>query len=243
MIGQEGSNVQAVVLCGGLATRMLPATRDVPKVLLPVAGRPFLDHLVTRLRTAGFVDIVLLAGHLAEHVELAALALGRDVSVVRDGPGLLGTAGALAAAADRLAPSFLVTYGDSYLPFDYAAPLRALSPTPKEVLGTMSVWRNEDTLEPSNASVADGFVIRYDKRREPGEPRLDHIDYGATALKKEALALVPAGEPAGLDALQAELARTRRLGAYLAGTRFYEIGSPDGLRALEAHLTAGRSRA
>jgi NDP-sugar pyrophosphorylase family protein len=222
---------------------MLPATRDVPKVLLPVAGRPFLYHLVTRLRKAGFVDIVLLAGHLAEKVELAALALGHDVSVVRDGPELLGTAGALAAAKDRLAPTFLVTYGDSYLPFDYAGPLRALSLAPQAVLGTMAVWRNEDALEPSNAAIDDGMAIRYDKRREPGEPRLDHIDYGATALKKEALAFVPEGAPAGLDALQAELARTRRLGAFLAPQRFHEIGSPDGLRALEALLSSGRSRA
>lgn len=233
--------MQAVVLCGGLATRMLPATREMPKVLLPVAGKPFLHHLVMRLRAAGFVDIVLLAGHLAEPVQLAALALGRDVSVVRDGPELLGTAGALAAAKGRLAPSFLVTYGDSYLPFDYAGPLRALSNAPRDVLGCMAVWRNEDTLEPSNASVDDGFVTRYDKRREPGEPPLDHIDYGAIALKKEALALVPAGEPAGLDALQAELAAKRRLAAFVTRQRFYEIGSPDGLRALEAHL-APRSR-
>ena len=229
--------MQAVVLCGGLATRMLPATREMPKVLLPVAGKPFLHHLVMRLRAAGFVDILLLAGHLAEPVQLAALAIGRDVSVVRDGPTLLGTAGALVAARDRLAPSFLVTYGDSYLPFDYAGPLRALSLTPKDVLGAMAVWRNDDALEPSNTSIADGFVIRYDKRRSPGEPRLDHIDYGATALKKEALALVPEGEPAGLDALQAELAAKRRLAAFVTRQRFYEIGSPDGLRALGAHLS------
>jgi NDP-sugar pyrophosphorylase family protein len=227
--------MQAVVLCGGLATRMLPATETVPKVLLPVAGRPFLHHLADLLRASGFDQTLLLAGHLADRIEEEARALGPDLEVVRDGPRLLGTAGALAAARARLDETFLVTYGDSYLSFDYAAPVHALAEDPS-ALGCMAVWRNEDALEPSNAAVAEGRVVRYDKARAPGGPRLDHIDYGATALRRRALEGVSATEPSGLDALTARLAQDGTLLAHVVTERFYEIGSPAGLRDLEAHL-------
>lgn len=228
-------SMQAVVLCGGLATRMLPMTTSVPKVLLPVAGRPFLDHLVARLRSSGFVRIVLCAGHLADAVEVEARALGRDILVLRDGPELLGTAGALAAAAPHLDGTFLVTYGDSYLPFDYAGPLRTLSRDPS-ALGCMAVWKNDGALEPSNAAVRDGRVIRYDKTRAAGAPPLDHIDYGAIALRREALAQIGDAGLTGLDELCARLARQGSLLAHVVEERFYEIGSPAGLAALEAHL-------
>jgi N-acetyl-alpha-D-muramate 1-phosphate uridylyltransferase len=257
--------MQAVVLCGGLATRMLPATERVPKILLPVAGRPFLHHLADRLVASGFDRVLLLAGHLADQVEREALTLGpsfdssqpaalvgapssdlpglRPASwtpstrfeVVRDPDRLLGTAGALASARDRLEERFLVTYGDSYLTFDYAAPLRALRGAPGAV-GCMAVWKNEDRLEPSNAAVRDGKVVRYDKTRAAGAPPLDHIDYGATALHRRALDGVSTSEPSGLDTLCARLAGDGSLLAYVVTRRFYEIGSPQGLSDLEAFL-------
>ncbi len=235
--------MQAVVLCGGLATRMLPATERVPKVLLEVGGRPFLHHVVARLRAAGFVEIVLCAGHLGDAIEVAALGLGRDVVVLRDGERLLGTAGALAAAQGRLAPSFLVTYGDSYLLFDYAAPLRALTRLPDTTLGVMTVWQNDGALEPSNAAVEGDRVVRYDKARTSGV-LLDHIDYGAIALRRDALAAVASvateGEPSSLSDLLEAMSRRSELAAHVTRERFYEIGSPAGLADLEAYLRASR---
>ncbi len=227
--------MQAVVLCGGLATRMLPATERVPKVLLPVAGRPFLQHLAERLVASGFDRVLLLAGHLADQVEREARSLGPSFQVVADAGRLLGTAGALAAAQGHLDESFLVTYGDSYLTFDYAGPLRALEADP-EAQGCMAVWKNDGRLEPSNAAVQGGRVVRYDKTRAPEAPELDHIDYGATALRRRVLSAVPRSEPSGLDALTARLAGDGSLLAYVVTTRFYEIGSPKGLSDLEAYL-------
>ncbi|NUO54169.1 MAG: NTP transferase domain-containing protein [Polyangiaceae bacterium] len=227
--------MQAVVLCGGLATRMLPATEQVPKILLPVAGQPFLYLLAERLIASGYDHVLLLAGHLADQVEREAAALGPSFEVVRDPGRLLGTAGALAAARQRLDEKFLVTYGDSFLTFDYAAPLRGLRNAPR-ALGCMAVWKNEDRLEPSNVAVRDRKVVRYDKTRAPGSPALDHIDYGATALRRSALDGISTSEPSGLDALTARLAGDGSLAAYVVTTRFYEIGSPQGLADLEALL-------
>ncbi len=235
--------MQVVILAGGLGTRMLPHTRDVPKFLLDVAGRPFGAWLLERLATFGFDDALVCVAHLGDEIRAFVgdgRAFGLSVRYADEGPTLLGTAGALRRALPLLAPSFLVTYGDSFLPFDYEAPLVALSKHPA-ALGAMAVYRNEDALEPSNTAVRGGLVARYDKSRAPGEPALDHIDYGATALRREVVEALAEGAVLGLDAVQADLAARGRLLAVPADERFFEIGSPEGRAALEAHLARGRA--
>ena len=64
-----------------------------------------------------------------------------------------------------------------------------------------------------------------------------HIDYGATALRREVIAALPPGEPRGLDAIQHALARQKRLRACVARERFFEIGSPEGLAELDRYLS------
>src|SRR5690242_10649949 len=121
--------MQAVILAGGLATRMRPHTVNTPKALIEVAGRPFIAWQLEKIALSGFSDVVLCIGHLGERLrEFIGDGSHFDLSVrySDDGPRLLGTAGALRQALPLLERTFLVTYGDSYLPFDYTAPLRDL---------------------------------------------------------------------------------------------------------------------
>ena len=92
------------------------------------------------------------------------------------------------------------------------------------------------SMEPSNAAVAGELVARYDKAGTAGGPALDHIDYGAIALRREVVAELPPGERRGLDETQAALAARGRLRAHLASDRFFEVGSEAGLADLEAEL-------
>jgi NDP-sugar pyrophosphorylase family protein len=243
-----------VILAGGLGQRMLPRTERVPKVLLPVAGRPFAAWLLERLAAAGFGEALLAIGHLGGEVRRAlgdGSAFGLRVRYTEDGERLLGTAGALRRALEDLEPTFLVTYGDSYLPFDYMAPLRDLRAHP-EAMGTMAVFRNDDRFDRSNTAVSGDLVIRYDKRprdaAHPGgrpgapsdgpDPELCWIDYGATALHREVVAALPEGVPHDLSAVQRELAARGALRAFPAERRFFEIGSEQGLTDLEVELGA-----
>lgn len=231
---------QAVVLAGGLATRMRPRTDALPKLLLPVAGRPFAAWLLERLAQSGYDEVVLCIGHLGDRVRQVVgdgASFGIPVRYSEEGASLLGTAGALRRALPLLEPTFLVTYGDSYLPFDYSTPLADLRAHP-EALGTMAVHHNRDRWERSNAAVDGDLVIRYQK----GGDGLDHIDYGATALRRDVIAELPEQTVIGLDELQARLSRERRLRALRVAERFYEIGSEAGLAELEA-LLAGGARA
>jgi NDP-sugar pyrophosphorylase family protein len=154
-----------------------------------------------------------------------------------EGPTLLGTAGAIRAALPLLAPTFLVTNGDSYLPFDYAEPLRMLDAS-GDCDGVMSIFENRGAWDTSNVEAdAEGtWVLRYEKGRP--DLQFPYIDYGAIALRREIIAAVPTGEPRGLDAIQTELARQKRLRAVVARDRFFEIGSPEGLATLDRWLTA-----
>ena len=239
---------QAVILAGGLGTRMLPRTERVPKLLLPVAGRPFAAWLLERLAAAGFDEALLCIAHLGGMIR-DEVGDGRAFEIaVRyadEGPVLLGTAGALRRALPDLAPTFLVTYGDSFLPFDYAAPLADLA-LHAGAQGTMAVFKNDDRWDRSNTQIEGESVVRYEKRARDAapDPAIDHIDYGAIALRREVIAALPEGVPLGLDAVQRELAARGLLRALPAPRRFFEIGSPEGLADLEAELTRneGHSR-
>ena len=235
---------QVVVLAGGLATRMLPLTERVPKLLLPVAGRPFAAWLLERLAACGVDEVVLCLGHLADAVVAALPTLtppGLRVRVSDEGGRRLGTAGALRLALPLLEPSFVVTYGDSYLPFDYLEPLRRLDAL-EGALGVLAVYRNEGRIEPSNTAVHGAWVARYEKRPEAraGDPPLDCIDYGAMSLRRAVVEALEAGAVWGLDAVQRDLASAGRLGALEVAERFFEVGSPEGLLELEGRLASRR---
>lgn len=232
--------MQAVILAGGLATRLGSKTRDLPKSLLEIAGRPFVAWQLERLKSSGFAEVVLCVGHLGEQVE-AFVGDGRRFALAvrysHDGERLLGTAGALKKAAPLLSERFLVTYGDSYLPFDYAAPLRDLE-AHGEALGTLAVFRNRGRWDTSNTRVTGQLVIAYDKSARSND--FEYIDYGTTALSRRALDWIAAQGAPGFDELLHELAKAGKLRAFKAAERFYEIGSERGFSELGAYL--GRSR-
>ncbi len=229
--------MQAVILAGGLATRMRPLTKDTPKAMLEVAGRPFIAWQLEQLARYGYSRVLLCLGYLGEQVRgfvRDGAHFDLEVEYTFDGPRLLGTGGALRRSVERLEPLFLVTYGDSYLPFDYAGPLRDLEAHP-DALATMSVFENAGRWDASNTQVEGDRVVRYEKGSD--DPALRHIDYGATALRREALTRLPPDTSVGLDSLQSDLAREGRLRSYEAHERFYEIGSEEGLRELELYLS------
>jgi N-acetyl-alpha-D-muramate 1-phosphate uridylyltransferase len=230
--------MQVVILAGGLATRMRPETLTIAKAMLEVAGRPFIDWQLEKLRSAGFDDVVMCVAYLGEQIRGHVgdgKAFGLRVRYSDEGPTLLGTAGALRVALPLLEPEMLVTYGDSYLPFDYAEPLRVLA-AHDDCDAVMSVFLNEGHWDASNVVMDPGGqrVAGYEKGTR--DPHFDHIDYGALALRRSLIAPLPLFQRSGLEELQTSVARAGRMRAVVAKERFYEIGSPQGLAALDARL-------
>ena len=223
------------ILAGGLATRLRPVTRTLPKALIEVAGEPFLGHQLRLLRRSGFERVVLLVGHLGEQIQAFAgdgSDFGLHLEYVFDGPRLLGTAGALRRALPVLGREFAVIYGDSYLRCDYAAAVAAFRASGK--LGLMTVYRNEGQWDTSNVEFAAGRILAYDKANRT--PAMRHIDYGLGAFLGPAFDGVPEDEPYDLAAVYRQLLGRGELAAWESPERFYEIGSVEGIADLERFL-------
>jgi D-glycero-alpha-D-manno-heptose 1-phosphate guanylyltransferase len=115
----ELAKIDVVILCGGMGTRVRSISPDLPKALMPFAGRPFIDILIESLLPFGFSRFVLCVGHLRE--KLRAHFQARDYEVVfSEEEEPLGTGGALKNAAAMITGSlFLVMNGDSICPVDF----------------------------------------------------------------------------------------------------------------------------
>ena len=229
------ANWPVAILAGGLATRLRPATNDIPKTLLTVAGEPFLVHQLRLLRSEGFRKIVLCVGYLGELIEAKigdGKRLGLQIDYSFDGPTLLGTGGALKGAISKLGEQFLVIYGDSYMPVDYFAIIEAFVRSGKPAL--MTVFKNEGRWDASNVWLEAGKIRRYDKRLRMAEMR--HIDYGIAVLNAAVFASFPDHQPFDLADVYSRLVSQNQMVAYEVKQRFYEIGSPEGLAELDSLL-------
>jgi NDP-sugar pyrophosphorylase family protein len=223
------------ILAGGLATRLRPITESVPKSLLEVNGEPFAVHQLRLLQTKGIRRVVLCVGHLGDSVRQRVgdgSALGLQVDYSFDGPALLGTAGAVKNALPKLGDPFFVMYGDSYLTCDYAAIARNFDSA--GVLGMMTVFRNDGKWDTSNVEFAAGNILAYSKTDRT--PRMRYIDYGLGVFRAEAFQSLPAGKACDLAQLYTELLQRKQLAAFEVRERFYEIGSPAGLRETGEYL-------
>ncbi|HYA55463.1 MAG TPA: sugar phosphate nucleotidyltransferase [Nitrososphaerales archaeon] len=227
--------MQAVILAGGLGTRLRPMTESLPKALIPVKGRPFVDYQLELLKESGIDDFVFCIGHLGERIREHlgnGSAYGCTIRYSSDGPRLLGPAGALKRAAGLLRDPFFVTYGDAYLRAPYGEIMETLRSSGR--LAVMSVYRNENKYGKSDVVVEGGAVVRYDKRnRVEG---MDWINYGVTALRKEALAVIPEEEFCDEEAFYGALIERKELLAFEVRDRFYEIGTPGSLSEFEAFV-------
>lgn len=233
--------IPCFILAGGLGTRMRSVAGDLPKILVPVGGRPFVHHQLGWLAEQGVTSVILSIGHLGPAVRSYVgdgSPWGLSVTYVDEGETLLGTAGALRLALERavLPERFVVLYGDSYVPIQLSPVERAFQLSAQPAL--MTVFRNEDRWEQSNARYQDGLVVLYQKSHpDPAAAGLTFVDYGVSMLHRDVVAeMIPPGQPFDLAEVFHSLSVRGRLGGYEVAERFFEVGSPAGLRDLEAHL-------
>ena len=229
------------ILAGGLATRLRPLTETVPKVLLEVAGKPFLEYQLASLREQGVEDVVLCVGFLGESIRERfkdGSAHGIRISYSFDGPKLLGTGGAIRKALPLLGDAFFVMYGDSYLRIDFAQVESAFRSLAKP--GLMTLFHNRGLWDTSNVCYADGAIKRYDKVLRDAD--MQHIDYGLSVFKSEVFTEYAPDEVLDLARVMRTLVDRGDMAGFEARERFYEIGSPEGLQELNEFLDKGAKR-
>jgi len=233
-------DVPVALLAGGLATRLQPVSKTVPKAMVDVAGRPFIDHQLELLHQNGVRQVVMCLGHLGHQVQEHlgdGRAFGIRIDYSFDGSRLLGTGGAIAAAAEKLGDVFWVIYADTYLNIDYRAVLDYFNQqTP---LGLMTVLRNNNRWDRSNVVFRDGVLLKYSKRDT--DPAMEYIDYGAAILSRRVFDGFPAERPCDLGDVYSSLVRGRNMIGFEVHERFYEIGTPAALEETRTYLMTQRS--
>jgi NDP-sugar pyrophosphorylase family protein len=237
--------VQVVILAGGLGTRMRSVASEIPKCLIPVAGRPFADHQLRWLAGQGVSDILYSIGHLGEQIRSFAgdgAQWNLKIRYVDEGSHLRGTGGALRLAldADMLEERFEVLYGDSYL--DVGLQEVAVAHRASGLPALMTVYRNAGRWEESNVVFDGTLITRYEKHCPEPPADMCFVDYGLSSMDRTVVGdyVAPDAE-SDLASLYSKLSKEGQLGGLEVSSRFYEIGSPDGLRQLQEHLASSPS--
>jgi NDP-sugar pyrophosphorylase family protein len=191
--------VEAVILVGGLGTRLKPVLDDRPKPMAPVAGRPFLEYLVLQLRKHGIDEIVFAAGHGADVIE-RHFGVGKELRVsirhMREEEPR-GTGGALKLAEPLLrGPDFVALNGDSFFDVDLGALLGQHRRSGARA--TVALTRVKDASRFGRVDLGrDATIVGFAEKDPAGGPGL--INAGVYTFQRDVLASIPADRPVSLE--------------------------------------------
>jgi D-glycero-D-manno-heptose 1,7-bisphosphate phosphatase len=214
------------ILCGGFGTRLGSLTRDLPKPMIPIAGRPYLERVVESFAECGLRRFVMLTGYKAEVIEEHfgdGTRFGVEIAYSRETTPL-GTGGALREARALLGDRFILTFGDVLRRLDYDRfvqqhPGNCLAVYPRLTIG--------------NADLAEGFVVRFDKRA----PELPYLDAGVAVMLSSTIDLLPpVGACSFEEIVYSNLAEHGGLEGEIVDHDFYDIGTPEELARTRAAL-------
>ena len=239
--------MRALILAGGEGTRLRPLTYTIPKSLLPICNRPFLEHQLRLMRDHGITDATLLTGYLAEAFDPFARRMAAEritLEVVRE-QAPLGTAGAVRNVLDRLDGTTIVFNGDVLTDLDVTALLAAhherdaavtLTLTPVANAGPYGLVPLDDT----------GRVQAFLEKPEPEIARLGGlVNAGTYVLEPRVLDGVPPGEMWSFERqlFPDLLAAGERVFGFASDAYWLDIGTRE--RYLQAHwdVLEGRSAA
>lgn len=232
----------AVILAGGLGTRLRPAFADRPKVLAPVAGRPFLDYLLTHLRNQGVRQVVLSIGYLAEQIQ-SYVGDGewwnlRAGYVREEQP--LGTAGALRLASLDLEGPFFGLNGDTLFLANFQELWRVHRSHPSAA--SVCLKPSEDPSQRGRVSVdPNGRIRTFEEKASQGACQQSGwlVNAGLYLLEPHALAGIIPGEAASIERqVFPQLARQGELYGQVQEAYFADIGTPESLAAFERDVLA-----
>jgi len=227
---------QAVILAGGLGTRLRPLTYKIPKAMVPILGKPFLQYQLGLLKRNGINDIVLCVGYLGSKI-IEYFGDGSELDMhikysVED--KLLGTGGALKKAQKDLLECFFILNGDTYHSLNYSVLPDFFYRYNRLYL--ITVFTNKERLVKNNVKVdSENFVVKYCKRREDKD--MNGVEAGVSIMKKDAIRLIPDKKVVSLEEeIYPILIERKQIIAYMTDKKFYDIGSQQGMQAFENDL-------
>ncbi|MEP7377980.1 MAG: nucleotidyltransferase family protein [Chloroflexota bacterium] len=192
--------MHAVILAGGLGTRLGPLVRDLPKPMVEIAGRPFLEYLLIQLRGQGYRKVVLCTGHLGE---LVMTHFGRGESMglelrYSQEPEARGTAGAIKFAEPLLSGDrWLVMNGDSF--FDIDIGLAVHSHVGSGAMATIALARVDNARRYGTVRLGEGERIEEFSEKTADADAGSMINGGIYVLERTILDLIAPDRPVSLE--------------------------------------------
>jgi MurNAc alpha-1-phosphate uridylyltransferase len=223
------------ILAGGYATRLGSLTKDLPKCLIEINDKPFIEWQLDLLIKNGYSDFVFCLSYKSEMIQKYlgdGSSRGVKIRYSLDGETQVGTGGAIQKALPKLGEAFAVLYGDSYLPIDYLAVEKEFLNSVNPAL--MTVYENKNQFDSSNVEFVGGNLINYQKGSS--NKKMQHIDYGLTFFKSSAFLPFSSQSTFDLSEVCHNLTTHGHLGGFEVFERFYEIGSVQGIQELSEYL-------
>ena len=215
-----------VIMAGGLGKRLRPFTEDCPKPMLPVAGKPMLEHIIDRARAEGFSRFILSVhylGHMVEEYFGNGDRWQISIDYLRENSPL-GTAGAISLLEPRPDRPFLVTNGDVLTDISYADMLDFHRH--QGALATMAV-RQHEWQHPFGVVHTEGInIVGFEEK----PIHRTHVNAGIYVLDPEALNVLTKGEHCDMPTLFERLQNQGRSTiAYPMHEPWLDVGRPDDL--------------
>ena len=220
---------QAVVMVGGMGTRLRPLTNDRPKPILPVLDKPCLSYLIGSLARGGVDEVILACGYRSEKMA-AAIGDGtkegiRIVYSYEDEP--MGTAGAIKLLEDRLDDTFVAVNGDVFADFDLKKEIEEHKRSKASI--TISLTRVKDPCEFGIARLnEDGRITEFKEKPKPEEVFSDLINAGVYVMQKDVLKYVPKGKKYDLskELVPDLMNKGHRIQGHVINGMWMDVGRP-----------------
>ena len=216
---------KAMLLAAGSATRLGPLAQAIPKPMLPIGGRPLIEHTVRQLARYGVEDIVVNLHKLGDVIR-DHFGDGSRFGVrmhYSDEPVLLGTAGGVRNCAALLDETFLLVYGDNLTTCRFDA-LVDYHRAHRGIATIALFWRDDVSAHSAVERREDGRIVRFVEKPRPEEAPSQWISAGVVVFEPEIMSFIPGGRPAdfGFDVFPAVL----QAGGAIYG---YEMAPDEGL--------------
>jgi len=235
--------MKAVILAGGRGTRLGSVTHKTPKPMIPIGGRPLLDHQLELLKSYGFTEVLLATGHLGEIIRNHfgdGRSRGMQIEYLQEETPL-GTAGAVLSCGHLLKDDFLVLYADVMFDLDLARLVdfhRQRSGDATLVLHPNDHPQDSDLVEVDTA----GRITRFHpKPHDPGIYYRNLVNAALYVMSPRILAAIDGGKPSdfGRDVFPGIVDRMNLYG-YLTAEYLKDVGTPGRLEAVSADHASGR---
>lgn len=241
---------QAVILAGGQGTRLASRLDGAPKPLVKIAGTPLLQRQLTLLAEYGVEHVLVMANYRTDALAAFCSSLqfpAMRVDIVADTGGPRGTAGAVYDAAQLLAPTFLVIYGDTLFDVDLHRFWRSHRDARRQfgALGSLFLHPNDHPHDSDLVDIDQYGAIRafHSKPHQPGEWHRNLVNAALYILDRELMANITIGPGIvdfGRDLFPAALAKSIPLHGYVSFEYIKDIGTPARLDRAEADLMSGK---